>query len=82
MDGPITRYDNIKECLKKVPLDKIVIETDAPLLPPLPYSKSQRCDSTMLNIILKEMSYILNIGQKELLKLTNENSKTIFDFSK
>ncbi|MEG1008464.1 MAG: TatD family hydrolase [Clostridia bacterium] len=82
MDGPITRYDNIKECLKKVPLDKILIETDAPLLPPLPYNKSERNDSTILDIVLKEMSNILNIEQKELIKITNENSKRIFDFSK
>lgn len=79
MVGPITRYENLKECLLKVPLDKLVIETDAPLLPPLPYDKTTRNDSTMLDLVVKEISNIINIDDNEIIKITNENAKRIFN---
>lgn len=80
MLGPIT-YKNArvaKEVCKYVPLDKIVIETDCPYLPPEP-NRGKRNDSIHLKYIAEEIAKIKNTTIEEIAKITFENTRRIFE---
>ena len=78
--GPIT-YKNSKnadEAIKLVPLDKILIETDSPYLAPEP-KRGTRNDSTNLVYIAEKISQVKQIKIEEIVKITYENTKKIFN---
>ena len=54
--GPVTRYKDVQETVKITPIDKIVIETDSPVLPPEPFEKHSRNNSMYLNYIVKKIT--------------------------
>lgn len=63
--------------LHKIPLDKIVLETDAPYLTPVPY-RGKRNEPAYLTYVLQKMAEIYGIDEKELQKITTDNAKRIF----
>lgn len=70
-DGNITykNADRIREILKQVPKDKIVIETDAPFLPPVPY-RGKACEPWMLVLTAKYLNENFAITTEMLEKNT------------
>ena len=78
-DGPVT-YKNAKralEVLKLTPLDRILLETDSPYLPPVPH-RGERNDSRFLTEIAKVVAEIKGTGAEEIARLTMENGKRLF----
>lgn len=77
--GTITFKNAIKprEALKAVPLDRLLIETDAPYLAPVPY-RGKRNSSVYLNEVVKMISEIKDISTDEVEKITTENGKRLF----
>ena len=51
---PVTRYKDVEETVRITSIDKIVIETDSPVLPPEPFEKHSRNNSLYLNYIVKK----------------------------
>lgn len=78
-DGPITRSEKFDEIIKQIPLNKIVVETDAPLMSPLPFDKAQRSDSTMLHYITEKISKIKNVNYAVARKQIFINSLKIYN---
>ena len=76
--GPVTRYEEIQKTVKQIPLDKIVIETDAPVLPPLPFDKHARNESLYLKYIVDKIAEIKNISIEEVIAQTTKNAKKIY----
>jgi len=74
---------DLRENIKKIPLNKLLIETDAPYLTPEPYRK-KRNEPAFTREILTEMSKILEIDEKELELIIEENTNRLFfkDLSK
>lgn len=54
--GPVTRYKDVEETVRITPIDKIVIETDSPVLPSEPFEKHSRNNSLYLNYIIKKIA--------------------------
>jgi len=80
--GGVVTYKSaieLRENIKKIPLNKLLIETDAPYLTPEPHRK-KRNEPLYTNDILSEMSKILNIDEKELEKTIEENTNRLFKF--
>lgn len=78
-DGPIT-FKNAKtalEVLSYIPLDKILIETDAPYLTPVPF-RGKRNNSMHLVHVINKIAEIKNITPKEVADTTMHNAKTLF----
>lgn len=78
-DGPIT-YKNAKkgpEVLAETPLDRIVIETDAPYLTPVPY-RGKRNDSRYLPYVIEKLAEWKNISPEEMERITWENGLRLF----
>lgn len=77
--GNITykRSKSFGEYLKKIPLDRIVLETDSPYLAPEPYKGSLN-DSSNLPIILEKLSEYLEVEKEELAKIVYDNAIRFF----
>lgn len=67
----------IVDVVKNVPLDKILLETDAPYMAPVP-NRGKRCDSTMIPITAKKIGDIRGISEKEVLIKTKNNAIKLF----
>lgn len=78
--GGVLTFKNsrLAETLHSVPLDRIVIETDAPYLAPVPYRGKRNEPSYVVNIA-KYLSIIYNVSEKEVNDVTNLTAKRIFD---
>lgn len=79
--GPVTKYQNIQEIVKNIPIDKIVIETDSPVLPPKPFNKNIRNNSLYLEYIIKQIAIIKNLSIEQVIKYTNENACMIYEIN-
>ena len=68
----------LREALTLIGLDRIVLETDAPYLAPTPH-RGERNDSSLIPLILAQVSETLGIPKEEVEKQTDLNAKAIFD---
>lgn len=78
-DGPVT-FHNAKELIEVVrrcPLDRILLETDAPYLAPEPY-RGRRNEPAYLVYIAEKIAKIKGVDLEELSKVTLENTKLCF----
>ncbi|MCL2565739.1 MAG: TatD family hydrolase [Defluviitaleaceae bacterium] len=78
--GPVT-YKNAKklvETVKKIPIERILIETDCPYLSPEPF-RGKRNDSQNLKYICEKISEIKQITVEKTAEITLENGKKLFD---
>ena len=68
----------LKDTLKNISLDNIVLETDSPYLTPVPFRGKQNEPKNILEIA-KFLTNIYNITIDELIAISNSNIKSIFD---
>lgn len=81
--GGVVTFKNskLKEVVKEIPLDSIVLETDSPYLAPVPY-RGKVNSSKYLIYIAKYISDIKNISVEELAEITSRNASSLFDFDR
>jgi len=73
-------YRHIKvpvEVAKAVPVDRLLLETDAPYLAPVPY-RGKRNDSSYIGYIAEKIAEIKNMDTQELINITTENAKRMY----
>ena len=78
-DGPIT-YKNAKrapEVAAVTPLNRIVIETDAPYMAPVPF-RGKRNDSRYLPYVVEKLAEWKGVTPEELTEITWQNGKRLF----
>ena len=78
--GGVITFKNakkLKEAVKYIPINKIVIETDCPYLSPEP-NRGKRNSSLNLPYVIKAIAEIKNLSEEEVLKATYENAKKIY----
>lgn len=79
INGVITfKNCNIKEIIKDVGLENIVLETDSPYLTPHPYRGTKNSPKNIV-LIAEFVANLYNVSLKELENITNANIKRIFD---
>ncbi len=69
----------VKEAARAVPLDRLLIETDAPYLAPHPY-RGKINHSGRLFYTATALAEEKGIGVEDIAKITYENAKTLFKF--
>jgi len=67
----------IIECVKRIPENKLLIETDAPFLSPEP-KRGEKNEPAFVKYILEKISEIKNIDIKHLENIVNKNTKDFF----
>lgn len=78
--GGIATFKNANELLSiipNIPPSRIVLETDAPYLAPVPY-RGKRNESCFLTHVVEKLSTILNMSINEIVDITTNNSKRLF----
>lgn len=81
--GGVVTFKNskLKDVVKEISVDSIVLETDSPYLAPVPY-RGKINSSKYLEFIAKFIAEIKNISVEELAEITSENALSIFDFNR
>ena len=77
--GGVLTYKNanIAESLHDIPLERIVLETDAPYLAPVPY-RGKRNESGYLGLIAEKLAAVKKISVEEVAAVTSANAEKIF----
>lgn len=78
--GGTVTYKNSKlpEVLKKVDLQHIVLETDAPYLPPVPH-RGQRNESSYVKLVALKLCDIYGLTLEEVANITTQNAEQLFN---
>lgn len=77
--GPLT-FKNAKqpkEVAAKVPLDRLLIETDSPYLTPHPF-RGKRNESGYVRYVCEEMANIRGLSYEEMAQITADNARRLF----
>jgi len=77
--GGVLTFKNgkIDTFLHHIPLQDIVLETDAPYLAPTPY-RGKRNEPLYILKVIEKLSEIYTISKDEIARITTQNSKDIF----
>lgn len=67
----------VKEVAEYVPIESIVIETDAPYLAPVPF-RGKRNSSDLLKYVVDELAEIKGISREEVEEITCKNAKQVY----
>ena len=76
--GTITyKKSKLPEALKYIPLEHIVLETDSPYLPPVPY-RGKRNESSYIVYVAQKLAEIKDVSIEEVAAKTTDNAMKIF----
>ncbi len=79
INGVVTfKNCNLKDTLKNIDMNSIVLETDSPYLTPVPFRGTQNNPGKMMNTA-RFVADIYGVSLSELAEITNQNIKLIFD---
>ena len=78
--GGVLTYKNagVAEAVVDIPLEFLVLETDAPYLPPVPY-RGKRNEPAFMIEVAKKLAEIKNIPLHEVAEKTSENAERLFN---
>lgn len=65
------------EVIQAVPLERLMVETDAPYMAPTPY-RGKRCDSRYVYRMAETIAEIKGLPVEEVVRITTENGKRLF----
>ena len=68
---------DLQNTFKKIPLERLLIETDSPFLSPVPL-RGKKNEPSYIEHTLKKLANLKNISQKELDSLTSNNFNNLF----
>ncbi len=66
------------EVAKEVPLERLLLETDAPYMSPVPF-RGKRCDSSLVRYTGEKIAQLKGISTSELFRITEANAARLFD---
>ena len=75
--GIVTFAKDLEETVKKVPLERMMIETDSPYLAPVPH-RGKRNEPAMVTHIAQKISEIKNISIEEVADTTTKTAQQFF----
>jgi TatD DNase family protein len=77
--GGVVTFKNasLAKTLERIPVEKILLETDAPYLAPVPY-RGRRNESSYLPIIAEKVAEVKGLGIQDIARITTHNAETLF----
>lgn len=79
--GGVVTFKNskLREVLKEIPLQSMVLETDSPFLTPVPF-RGKRNESAYILFIAEKLAEIKNVSFEEIARVTSENAASVYKF--
>lgn len=79
--GGVVTYKNsgLAQAIEKIPMQHLVLETDAPYLTPVPF-RGKRNESSYLKYIVEKLSEIYATTSEEISAITTSNAQKVFAF--
>lgn len=71
--------DDVRSAVEAAPIERILIETDAPFLTPVPYRGRENAP-IYLPFIAEKIAEIKNLSVEEVIQKTTQNAKDLFRF--
>ena len=68
----------MKDVAREVPLDKLVLETDAPYLTPVPY-RGKENKPAYIRYVAEEIASLRNMLVEEIIDITTTNAEAFFN---
>lgn len=65
--------------VEKAPLEKILLETDAPFVSPVPF-RGKRCEPFYVKNIAEKIAEVKKISVEDVVRITTENAMSFFKF--
>lgn len=78
--GGVLTFKNARKLINvypKIPLDRLVIETDAPYLTPHPH-RGKRNEPAYTTLVAEKMSELSNLEYDEITKISTQNAQKLF----
>lgn len=77
--GGVVTFKNgkIDQFLNQIPIEHIVLETDAPYLAPVPY-RGKRNESSYIPLVAQKLAEIYGVPISDISKKTTENAKNVY----
>ncbi len=78
--GPITypKNNRLREAVRAVPLSRLLLETDAPYLPPQPF-RGRRNDPLKVRLVAHELAELLSLSVEEIADRTWTSACALFE---
>ena len=78
--GGILTYkkSNLEEVIREIGLDRVVLETDSPYLPPVPH-RGKRNESSFLLKVVEKLSEVMEVEVSEVEQITTQNARNVFN---
>lgn len=77
VDGNLTYDEGLQNVFKLIPLERIIIETDAPFLTPIPF-RGQRNEPAQVKIIAELLAKLKGVTFDKIAQETTENAQKLF----
>lgn len=78
--GGVVTFKNARHSLEvaaEIPIDRLLLETDAPYMAPVPF-RGKRCDSSMIVYAAEKIAALRGIDTQKLLDITAENAAAFY----
>lgn len=79
--GGVVTFKNARhsvEVAREIPIDRLLLETDAPYMAPVPF-RGKQCNSSMIIYAAEKIAEIRGMGVQELLDITKENALRLYE---
>lgn len=80
--GGVISFKNagLDKIANQIPMERIILETDAPYLAPVPY-RGKRNEPSYLHLVSQKLAELNDIAVEEVEVITTMNAKTLFNLS-
>ncbi|MBR4741217.1 MAG: TatD family hydrolase, partial [Bacteroidales bacterium] len=78
--GGVVTFKNagLAKTLERIPLERILLETDAPYLAPVPF-RGQRNESAYLPYVAAKVAEVKGLTTEQIAEITTNNAKKLFN---
>ncbi|MDZ4840393.1 MAG: TatD family hydrolase [Bacteroidota bacterium] len=77
--GGVVTFKNggLDKFIHKIPLARVLLETDAPYLTPAP-NRGKRNEPAMLNYVVEKLAILYSVSMHEIMQITTKNAEALF----